>query len=160
MAKNIKRRDFITSGLVAQNRRANFDYQIDEKFTAGLELAGTEVKSLPLRHANINDAYGIIKGNELYISNMYIAEYANRGYESHIEKRDRKLLLTRREINGIIASLSRKGTTLVAIRLYFNDKGRAKLEIGLGTGKKLYDKRETVKQRDWNRDKRRIMAGR
>ena len=158
MSKSVKRRDFITSGLVAQNRRAGFDYQIDAKYVAGLELFGTEVKSLRLGHANINDAYGVVKGDELYISNMYIAEYANRGYESHVEKRDRKLLLTRKEINSIIASLSRKGTTLVAIRLYFNDKGRAKLEIGLGTGKKLYDKRETMKQRDWNRDKQRIMA--
>lgn len=158
MAKNIKRRDFITSGLVAQNRRANFDYQIDEKFTAGLELAGTEVKSLRLGHANINDAYGIIKGNELYISNMYIAEYANKGYESHIEKRDRKLLLKRKEINDIIGALSRKGATLVAISLFFNNKGLAKLEIGLGRGKKLYDKRETQKERDWSRDKQRIMA--
>ena len=158
MSKSVKRRDFITSGLVAQNRRAGFDYQIDAKYVAGLELFGTEVKSLRLGHANINDAYGVVKGDELYISNMYIAEYANRGYESHVEKRDRKLLLTRKEINSIIASLSSKGTTLVAIRLYFNDKGRAKLEIGLGTGKKLYDKRETMKQRDWNRDKQRIMA--
>ncbi len=158
MAKNVKRRDFITSGLVAQNRRANFDYLIEEKFVAGLELTGTEVKSMRLGHANINDAYGIIKGDELFISNMYIAEYTSRGYETHSEKRDRKLLLTRREINNIINSLSRKGTTLVAVRLYFNDKGRAKLEIGLGTGKKLYDKRETIKQRDWNRDKQRIMG--
>ena len=158
MNKNVKRKDFITTGLVAQNRRANFDYQIEDKFVAGIELTGTEVKSLRLGHSNINDAYGIIKGDELYISNLYIAEYTSRGYESHSEKRDRKLLLTRKEINNIINSLSRKGTTLVAIRLYFNDKGRAKLEIGLGTGKKLYDKRESIKQRDWNRDKQRIMS--
>ena len=87
MSKSVKRRDFITSGLVAQNRRAGFDYQIDAKYVAGLELVGTEVKSLRLGHANINDAYGVVKGDELYISNMYIAEYANRGYESHVEKR-------------------------------------------------------------------------
>ena len=143
-----------------KNRRAAFDYELLDTYTAGIVLTGTEIKSIRLGKAGLSDTFCYFNNGELWVKNMYIAEYANRGYESHIEKRDRKLLLTRREINGIIASLSRKGTTLVAIRLYFNDKGRAKLEIGLGTGKKLYDKRETVKQRDWNRDKRRIMAGR
>lgn len=157
MAKNIKKKEFITTGLVAQNRRAGFDYLISEKFVAGLELTGTEVKSLRLGHANINDAYGIEKNGELYMSNMYIAEYESRGYESHAEKRDRKLLLTKKEIISIINELSRKGSTLIAIRLFFNERGRAKLEIGLGTGKKLYDKRETIKDRDWSRDKRNIM---
>ena len=158
MAKKTGKPDFISTGNVAQNRRAFFDYEISEKFVAGLELSGTEVKSLRLGHANINDAYGIEKDGELYISNMYIAEYANKGYESHIEKRDRKLLLKRKEINDIIGELSRKGATLIAISLFFNNKGLAKLEIGLGRGKKLYDKRETQKDRDWNRDKQRIMA--
>ena len=156
MAKNIKRRDFITSGLVAQNRRANFDYQIDEKFTAGLELAGTEVKSLRLGHANINDAYGIIKGNELYISNMYIAEYANRGYESHIEKRDRKLLLQRRELAKLERALQDKGLTIVGLKLFINDKGLAKLQIGLGRGRKSYDKREYIKEKDARRELERV----
>mgnify|MGYP000813243538 FL=1 len=90
---------------------------------------------------------------------MFIAEYANKGYESHVEKRDRKLLLKRKEINTIISELSRKGATLVAVSLFFNAKGLAKLVVGLGRGKKLYDKRETQKERDWNRDKQRIMAG-
>ena len=112
-----------------------------------------------LGHANINDAYVIEKDGELYISNMFIAEYANKGYESHVEKRDRKLLLKRKEINTIISELSRKGATLVAVSLFFNAKGLAKLEVGLGRGKKLYDKRETQKERDWNRDKQRIMVG-
>ncbi len=158
MALKNKKADFISTGLVAQNRRANFDYFINEKFVAGLELTGTEVKSLRLGHANINDAFGIEKNNELYISNMFIAEYTNKGYESHAEKRDRKLLLKRREINSIISALAKKGATLVAIRLFFNEKGRAKLEVGLGTGKKNFDKRETIKTRDWNREKARIMA--
>lgn len=157
MAAKNNKSDFITTGVVAQNRRANFDYLIEEKFTAGLQLTGTEVKSLRLGHANINDAYGIEINGELYISNMFIAEYANKGYESHVEKRDRKLLLKKKEIIDIINALSRKGATLVAVRLFFNDKGRAKLEIGLGRGKKLYDKRETAKERDWNRDKQRIL---
>lgn len=150
--------DFISTGLVAQNRRAGFDYFINEKFVAGLELSGTEVKSLRLGHANITDAFGVEKGGELYISNMFIAEYVNKGYESHPEKRDRKLLLRKKEIADIINALAKKGATLVAIRLFFNDKGRAKLEVGLGTGKKNYDKRETIKQRDWNREKSRVMA--
>ncbi len=158
MAKSSKKSDFISHGLVAQNRRAGFDYQILEKFVAGIELSGTEVKSLRLGHANINDAYGEIEQDELFISNMFIAEYANRGYESHSEKRRRKLLLKRKEINDIISALSRKGYTLVALRLFFNESGRAKLEVALAQGKKNYDKRETVKERDWNRDKRRILA--
>ena len=153
-----KKSDFISTGNVAQNRRATFDYYITERFVAGLELTGTEVKSLRQGHANINDAFGVEKGGELYISNMFIAEYANKGYASHAEKRDRKLLLKKKEINDIIGSIAKKGTTLVAIRLFFNDKGRAKLEVGLGVGKKLYDKRETEKTRDWNREKARVMA--
>lgn len=157
MAK-AKKSDFISTGLVAQNRRAHFDYLIEEKFVAGLELTGTEVKSLRLGHANITDAYGIEKDGELYISNMFIAEYANKGYASHAEKRDRKLLLKHKEIISIINELSRKGSTLVALRLFFNDKGLAKLEIALGRGKKNYDKRESIKERDWKIQKARIMA--
>ena len=150
--------ELISTGVVAHNRRANFDYEISETFTAGLELTGTEVKSLRQGHANINEAYGIEKNGELFISNMFIAEYSYRGYESHPERRDRKLLLTKKEISKIIGELAKKGSTLVAMRLFFNDRGRAKLLVGLGRGKKLYDKRETIKERDWSRDKQRIMA--
>ena len=157
MSTKVRHADFISHGLVAQNRRAHFDYEIGEKYVAGLELTGTEVKSLRLGHANITDAYGIEKNGELFISNMFIAEYASKGYQSHAEKRDRKLLLHHKEIVKIIGDMSRKGTTLVAIRLFFNDKGLAKLEIGLGRGKKLYDKRETIKERDWNREKQRLL---
>ena len=88
---------------------------------------------------------------------MFIAEYSNKGYETHVEKRDRKLLLTHKEIIKIINELSRKGSTLVALRLFFSDKGLAKLEIGLGRGKKIYDKRESIKERDWNREKQRLL---
>lgn len=158
MAKKVKKSEFISKGLIAQNRRANFDYLIEEKFEAGLMLTGTEVKSLRLGHANINDAYGIIEKDELYISNMYIAEYDNQGYSSHAERRNRKLLLHSKEIIKIMNSLNRKGSTLVAVKLYFDNHGRAKLEIGLGRGKKLYDKREATKERDWNREKARLLA--
>ena len=110
-----------------------------------------------LGHANINDAFGVEKSGEIYMSNMFIAEYANKGYESHAEKRDRKLLLKKKEVIKIINELSRKGSTLVAIKLFFNERGRAKLEIGLGRGKKVYDKRETIKERDWQREKARLL---
>lgn len=157
MAKKIKKADFITTGLVAQNRRAHFDYLISDVFIAGLQLTGTEVKSLRLGHANINDAFGIEKFGEIYMSNMFIAEYANKGYESHAEKRDRKLLLKKKEVIKIINELSRKGSTLIAMKLFFNERGRAKLEIGLGRGKKVYDKRESIKERDWQREKARLL---
>ena len=151
MTAKDKKSDFISTGLVAQNRRAHFDYLIEEKFIAGLELMGTEVKSLRLGHANINDAFGVERNGELFISNMFIAEYANKGYASHAEKRDRKLLLKKKEIIDILNALARKGSTLVAIRLFFDAKGRAKLEVGLGRGKKIYDKRETIKNRELDR---------
>lgn len=151
MAKDKHKSEFISKGLVAQNRRANFDYLIEEKYVAGLELLGTEVKSLRLGHANINDAYGVEKNGELFISNMFIAEYTYKGYVSHVEKRERKLLLKKKEIIDIINSLSRKGCSLVAIRLFFDNNGRAKLEVGLGKGKKLYDKRDSIKNRELDR---------
>ena len=154
MAKAKKKSDFISTGLVAQNRRANFDYLIEEKFVAGLQLLGTEVKSLRLGHANINDAFGIERDGEIFMANMFIAEYANKGYSSHAEKRERKLLLKKKEIIDITNALSRKGATLVAIRLFFDNHGRAKLEVGLGRGKKNYDKRETIKNRELDRKMR------
>lgn len=158
MSVKAKKSDFISKGVVANNRRAHFDYEIEETFVAGIVLQGTEVKSLRLGHAQLNDAYGIEKSGEIYISNMYIAEYAHKGYESHIEKRDRKLLLTKREIIKIINGLNKKGNTLIAIKLFFDDHGRAKLKVGLGHGKKLYDKRETIKERDWKREQNRLKA--
>ena len=151
MAKEKHKSEFISKGLVAQNRRANFDYLIEEKYVAGLELLGTEVKSLRLGHANINDAFGVEKNGELFISNMFIAEYTYKGYVSHLEKRERKLLLKKKEIIDIINAISRKGATLVAIRLFFDNNGRAKLEVGIGRGKKLYDKRESIKNRELDR---------
>ena len=151
MAKEKRKSEFISKGLVAQNRRANFDYLIEEKYVAGLELLGTEVKSLRLGHANINDAYGVEKNGELFISNMFIAEYTYKGYVSHVEKRERKLLLKKKEIIDIINALSRKGSSLIAMRLFFDNNGRAKLEVGLGKGKKLYDKRDSIKNREMDR---------
>ena len=151
MAKAKKASDFISTGLIAQNRRAHFDYLIEEKFVAGLELLGTEVKSLRLGHANINDAFGVEHNGESFMSNMFIADYVHKGYASHAEKRERKLLLKKKEIIDILNALARKGSTLVALRLFFDTHGRAKLEVGLGRGKKIYDKRETIKNRELDR---------
>ena len=158
MAGIKKEKNYISTGLIAQNRRAHFDYLINETYTAGLVLMGTEVKSLRQGHANINDAYGIVEDGEIYMANIFIAAYENQGYSSHAERRNRKLLLQHREIVKIINSLSRKGTTLIAEKMFFDKRGRAKLQIGLGVGKKLYDKRETAKERDWSREKSRIMS--
>ena len=158
MAKKIKKSDFITTGTVAENHRARFDYNINETFIAGMVLLGTEVKSLRFGHANIRDAYGVIERGEIYMSNMLISAYDNQGYSSHEERRNRKLLLNHREIVKIINALNRKGSSLVAMKLFFDAHGRAKLLIGFGTGKKLYDKRESTKERDWSREKARLMA--
>ena len=158
MAKKIKKSDFITTGTVAENHRARFDYNINETFIAGMVLLGTEVKSLRFGHANIRDAYGVIERGEIYMSNMLISAYDNQGYSSHEERRNRKLLLNHREIVKIINALNRKGSSLVAMKLFFDAHGRAKLLIGLGTGKKLYDKRESTKEREWSREKARLMA--
>lgn len=151
MAKKEKHSDFITTGQVAVNRRATFDYAIEETFIAGLELKGTEVKSLRLGKASLTDTYGSFDDGELYIENLKIEEYANKGYEKHDANRKKKLLLTRHEINKIIGAMAKRGYSLIAKRLFFDNRGRAKLEIGLGKGKKLYDKRETIKQRDIER---------
>jgi len=158
MAKKSKdRKEYISTGVVAHNKKAGFNYAIEDKLEAGIMLTGTEVKSLRLGHANIIDAYVIEKEGELYISNLYIAEYSHKGYESHQEKRDRKLLLHKKEVIKLLNALNQKGYTIIATKIYFNKFGKAKVELGLGKGKKLHDKRETEKQRDWNRDKARIL---
>lgn len=151
MAKRVKKSDFISTGQIAVNRRATFDYALEEIFTAGLELRGTEVKSLRLGRASLVDTYGSFDDGELFIENLKIEEYANKGYEKHDANRKKKLLLTRHEINKIIGAMAKKGYSLVAKRLFFDERGRAKLEIGIGKGKKLYDKRESIKEREVSR---------
>ncbi len=151
MAKKVKKSDFIATGQIAVNRRATFDYALEEVFTAGIELKGTEVKSLRLGRASLVDTYGSFEDGELYIENLKIEEYANKGYEKHDANRKKKLLLTRHEINKIIGAMAKKGYSLIAKRLFFNERGRAKLEIGIGKGKKLYDKRESIKEREVSR---------
>ncbi len=147
-----------TNVTVADNRRARFDYHIEEKFEAGIELAGTEVKSLRLGQCSINESYVGPKGNAIYVFNMQIPEYQQAGrHLQHEPKRLRKLLLRRREINKLIGSVTREGYTIVPLRIYFNARGIAKMEIALAKGKKLHDKRETIKQRDWGRQKQKLL---
>jgi len=157
MAKKVKKSDFIATGQVAVNRRATFDYAIEETFVAGIELFGTEVKSLRLGKVSLTDTYGSFDNGEIYIENLKIEEYANKGYEKHDANRKKKLLLTRHEIDKIIGAMAKKGYSLVVKRLFFDNRGRAKLEVGLGKGKKLYDKRESIKERDISRKMKEFM---
>lgn len=144
---------------IVQNRRAHHDYFVEEKIEAGIVLSGSEVKALRLGQSNINDAYADATGDELELVNAYIPEYKGANRFNHETRRPRKLLLRRRQINKILGSLKKKGITLVPLSLYFNAKGRVKVELGIVKGKKLYDKRATEKEREWNRDKARILKG-
>jgi SsrA-binding protein len=143
--------------LVAENRKARFNYEISETFEAGLALQGTEVKSLRQGKANIGDAYAGPSGDELFLFNVHIPEYLEANRFNHETRRPRKLLLHRREINRLIGATQREGMTIVPLRLYFNPKGIAKVELGLARGKKLHDKRETEKKRDWERERGRLL---
>lgn len=143
---------------VADNRRARFDYHLEDKFEAGIQLTGTEVKSLRLGQCSINEAYvGPMKG-EIWLFNAHIPEYQQAGPDKqHAPKRQRKLLLKKKEVHKLLGATQREGYTVVPTRLYFNARGLAKLEIALAKGKKVHDKRETEKKRDWGREKARLM---
>ena len=134
-----------------KNRKASFEYQFIDKFVAGIMLVGTEIKSIRNNKANISDAHCIFADNELYVKNLHISEYEN-GYRNHEPKRDRKLLLNRQELNRILKKVKEKGNSIIPIRLFINDKGKAKLEIVLAKGKKIYDKRQSIKEKDQKRD--------
>ncbi len=146
--------------IVADNRRARHDYYIEDVVEAGLVLTGTEVKSLREGRANIAEAYAAPEGDGLYLINATIPEYSAGNRENHPPKRPRKLLLRAREIARLSQAVERKGYTLAPLKLYFNHRGIAKIEIGLALGKKAHDKRETVKERDWSRQKRRLLRER
>ncbi len=146
--------------VVAENRKARFSYFIDDTFEAGIMLAGSEVKSLRLGRANIADSYAAEQGGEIFLINAYIPEYLQANRFQHETRRPRKLLLHKREAGKLIGAVQREGMTLIPLRIYFNDKGRAKLELALARGKKLHDKRETEKNRDWERQKGRLMRDR
>ena len=153
MAKKPKR----AIKLVADNRKARFNYEIGEVFEAGLALTGSEVKSLRGGKATIAESYADARGEEIWLINSNIPEYLQAARFNHAPKRPRKLLLHRGQINKLMGAVEREGMTLVPLKLYFNEKGRAKIEIALGRGKKLHDKRETERKRSWEREKGRLL---
>lgn len=143
--------------LVAENRKARFNFEIQDTLEAGLVLHGTEVKALRGGQANIAESYVSEEGGEIWLINSYIPEYLEANRFNHEPRRRRKLLLHKREMAKLSQAADREGMTLVPLKLYFNDRGRAKLEVAVARGKKTVDKRETAKKRDWERQKARIM---
>ncbi|EKF20396.1 SsrA-binding protein SmpB [Nitratireductor pacificus] len=142
---------------VADNRKARFSYEVLDTLEAGIVLAGTEVKSLREGQANIQESYASIEGGEFWLINAYIPEYFAGNRFNHEPRRRRKLLLSKREMARLGQAIEREGMTLVPLKLYFNERGLAKLHLAVARGKKLHDKRETSKQRDWNREKARLL---
>ena len=139
---------------VAENRKARFSYEVLDTFETGLVLTGTEVKSLRQGQANIQDSYASVEGGEIWLINSYLPEYLQANRFNHEPRRRRKLLLNKREMSRLAQSVEREGMTMVPLKIYFNDQGRAKLLLAIAKGKKLHDKRESEKQRDWNARKR------
>ena len=156
-AKPAKKTDKPVRKIAADNRKARFNYEIGEVFEAGIALTGSEVKSLRGGKATIGESYADARDNEIWLINSTIPEYLQAARFNHAPKRARKLLLQRREINKLMGAVEREGMTLVPLKLYFNEKGRAKIEIALGRGKKLHDKRETERKRSWQREKGRLL---
>lgn len=144
--------------IVAQNKRARFDYHIEENYEAGIVLFGSEVKSLRAGKGSITESYASDEGgDELLLINSFIPEYFEASRYNHEPRRPRKLLLKRRELNKLLGAIRKKGKTLVPLSIYFNDRGIAKVDLGLAVGKKKHDKRATEKSRDWNREKGRLL---
>ena len=160
MARPQSAAEFDKKKVVAENRRARFDYAIEQVFEAGIALQGTEVKSLRFGEGTIAESYAEVKGNEVWLINSNIPEFSHGNRHNHEPKRPRKLLLNGREINKLYAGVARQGMTLVPLSVYFNSRGRAKVELALAKGKKAHDKRESIKERDWKRDKQRLMKER
>ena len=142
---------------VADNRKARFNYEIVDTLEAGIALTGTEVKSLRQGKATIGEAYAGPSGNELFLFNAYIPEYLQANRFNHETRRPRRLLLHKRQIDKFLGATQREGFTVIPLKIYFNEKGRAKVELGLGRGKKLHDKRESEKKKDWDRERARLM---
>ncbi len=143
--------------VIAENRRAKFDYFLEDNLEAGIMLLGTEIKALRMGRANIAESYAAVEGREIVLINADIPPYAQANRFNHEPRRPRKLLLHRKQIDRLIGAVQKDGQTIIPIRLYLNDDGKAKLEIALAKGKKLHDKRETSAERDWQRDKARLM---
>lgn len=155
-----KKKDVAVRKIVADNRKARFHYEIIDTLEVGLVLVGTEVKSMRSNHATIAESYASFENGELWLINSYIPEYTEGNRFNHEPRRLRKLLLSKREMAKLFNAVSREGMALVPLKLYFNDRGRAKLELALARGKKLHDKRETEKKRDWGREKARLLRDR
>lgn len=145
---------------IAENRRARYDYFLEDSLEAGLVLTGTEIKSLREGRANIAESYAAVEGREIVLVNADIPPYRQANRFNHEPRRPRKLLLHRKQIEKLIGAVQREGRTLIPMRLYFDEKGRAKLELALAKGKKTHDKREATAERDWQRDKARLMKER
>ena len=143
--------------VIAENRRARFDYFVEERLEAGIGLTGTEVKSLRHGEGSISEAYAAVEGDEVWLINSHIPEYSHGNRLNHEPRRPRKLLLKAREIARLQGAVTRQGLTLVPLSIYFNGNGRAKVELAVARGKKMHDKRETIKERDWKRDQARLL---
>ena len=148
---------FDKTKTVAENRRAKYDYHLEDKFEAGIALTGTEVKSLRFGEGSIVESYAEVKNGEVWLINSNVPEFSHGNRHNHEPKRPRKLLLHRREVDKMQGAVERKGMTLVPLMIYFNSRGRVKVELALAKGKNAADKRATIKERDWKRDAARIM---
>lgn len=146
--------------IAAENRKARFSYEVLDTIETGLVLTGTEVKSLRQGQANIQESYASVEGGEIWLINSYVPEYLQGNRYNHEPRRRRKLLVSNRERARLAQSVEREGMTMVPLKIYFNDRGMAKLLLGVARGKKLHDKRETEKQRDWAREKGRLLKER
>ena len=142
--------------IIAVNKKANYDFLIEEKFDAGLVLTGSEVKSLRINTGSIKESYILEKKGELWLTNCFIKKYSSSHNDAHNSTRSKKILVNKRELNKIIGLSKKNGMTIIPLRLYFNDKGIAKLSIGLGKGKRKYDKRAVIKSKEWNIKKQRL----
>jgi SsrA-binding protein len=152
--------EFDKKKIVAENRRARFEYFLEDFYEAGIALTGTEVKSLRFGEGSIAESYAEVKDGQAWLINANIPEFSHGNRYNHEPKRPRKLLLHEREIEKIHVGVSREGMTLIPMAVYFNSRGRAKVELALAKGKKLHDKRETAKERDWKRDQQRLLRER
>ena len=148
---------FDKAKVVAENRRARFDYFIEDRFEAGISLQGTEVKALRIGEGSIAESYATVDGEEVFLINASIPQYKSGSWMNHEPRRRRKLLLRGKEIDKLHGAITRQGLTLVPLSIYFNTRGRAKIELALAKGKKAHDKRETIKERDWKREQGRLL---
>ena len=146
--------------VIAENRRARFDYFIESDLEVGIILTGSEVKSLRTGQSNIAESYASVENNGIFLINAHIPEYAFGTWKNHATRRNRKLLLHRKEIGQLTGAVDREGMTIVPLKIYFNDRGRAKVELALARGRKAHDKRQAIKAREWSRDKARLMRER